>query len=328
LSELHKFIFDGMPVRGILVRLTGAWTELLSRRRLLDGAQGLPQPVLRLLGELTAAGVLLQASIRFDGALVLQIFGDGPVKLAVVQVQGDLALRATAKVHGPVADDASVTQLVNRAGHGRCSVTLEPKEPGPGKQTYQGVVSLDGAPGQDGVAHIIGRYMQGSEQLDSTLVLACNDSLAAGLLVQRLPTQGAGNLAAGRAAGDAESALEDYRRIAMLAASLAPEELLAWDSATVLRRLFWQEPCRLLEPEPGAMGQPLAPRFACSCSRERVASMIRSLGQAEAQGILQERGEIEVGCEFCGQPYRYDAVDAARIFMAGQDQPPSSAEVQ
>jgi hypothetical protein len=102
LSEIQRFLFDGMPVRGMIVRLTGDWQEAL-RRRAAGG--GDPAPVRSLLGQMAAAGVLMQASIRFNGALVLQVFGVGPVKLAVAEVQSDLAFRATASVTGDVPAD-------------------------------------------------------------------------------------------------------------------------------------------------------------------------------------------------------------------------------
>ncbi|WP_298012839.1 Hsp33 family molecular chaperone HslO, partial [uncultured Aquabacterium sp.] len=104
MNELHKFLFEGLPVRGMLVRLTDSWQTLLARR---SEGEALDAPVRRLLGEMSAAGVLLQANIKFNGAVVLQVFGDGPVKLAVTEVQPDLSFRSTAKVVGelPGTDD-------------------------------------------------------------------------------------------------------------------------------------------------------------------------------------------------------------------------------
>ena len=101
MSELHKFLFDGLPVRGVMVRLTDSWTEIL-RRRASGANEPYAVPVRDMLGEMVAAATLMQANIKFDGALVLQIFGDGPVKVAVVEVQSDLALRATATVNEAV----------------------------------------------------------------------------------------------------------------------------------------------------------------------------------------------------------------------------------
>lgn len=319
MSELHKFLFDGLPVRGMLVRLTDSWTEILARRAGNAQSGAYPPPVRALLGEMAAAGALMQSNIKFHGALVLQVFGDGPVKLAVVEVQPDLGLRATAKVVGPVAQAAGLADLVNLHNQGRCAITLDPKDRLPGQQPYQGVVPLHGDQRErlPQLSSVLEHYMLQSEQLDTCMVLAANDRVAAGLLIQRLPTEGEKNL------GNTEDGIgrsEDYNRIATLAASLTREELLTLDVERILHRLFWEE--KLLR------FAPLVPRFACSCSRQRVAGMIRALGIDEAQSILAERPDIEVGCDFCGQQYRFDAVDAAQIFTAPGDQPPVNPTVQ
>ena len=148
MSELHKFLFDGQPVRGAIVRLTDAWTEMLRRRQANTTTGAYPVPVSELLGEMAAAGVLMQSGIKFNGALVLQIFGDGPVKLAVAEVQSDLSLRATATLQGAVPADAVLGDLVNLQGGGRCAITLDPKDKFPGQQPYQGVVPLVDAQGR------------------------------------------------------------------------------------------------------------------------------------------------------------------------------------
>ena len=152
-----------------------------------------------------------------------------------------------------------------------------------------------------------------SEQLDTTLVLAADEQVAAGLLIQRLPVQGVGNLA-GRRNEDDIGRSEDFNRIAMLASTLTSEELLSLDRDQILHRLFWQEGLRRFEP--------LQPRFACSCSRERVRGMLRGLGREESESLIHERGQVEVGCEFCGAQYRFDAVDVGEMFTPPRDQPP------
>ena len=325
MSELHKFLFDGLPVRGSIVRLTDAWTDILARRRTNTATGAWPPPVAELLGEMAAAGALMQSNIKFNGALVLQIFGDGPVKVAVAEVQHDLGLRATAKVVGDVGVDARLADMVNQGNKGRCAITLDPKERFPGQQPYQGVVPLHGDRREklDKLSEVLEHYMLQSEQLDTKLVLAADSKVAAGLLIQRLPLEGEGNLAGSmvsRANEDEIGVNEDYNRIATLAASLTREELLELDVDTILRRLFWEEKVLRFEPQ--------TPHFACTCSRARVANMIRGLGQDEAESILADHGEIDVACDFCGQQYRFDAVDAARIFAAPGDQPPVSPTVQ
>jgi molecular chaperone Hsp33 len=316
MSELHKFLFDGLPVRGMVVRLTGTWTEMLRRRASNTQSGAYPAPVQQLLGEMLAAAALMQANIKFDGALIVQVSGDGPVKLLVAEVQPDLAMRATATVIGEVPDDASLSAMVNLHNQGRCAITLDPRKRFPGQQPYQGVVPLFGDRGEklERLSDVLEHYMLQSEQLDTTLVLAANDTVAAGLLIQRLPTQGSGNLEGARHSARNEDDIgrnEDYRRIALLASSLKPEELLGLDVDTILRRLFWEESVTRFEPLVGDAG----PRFACSCSREKVGAMIVGLGVEEAQSIIAERGDIEVACEFCGVQYHFDPIDTAQLFQ-------------
>ena len=335
MSELHKFIFDGLPVRGAIVRLTDSWQEILQRRAGNKDTGAYPEAVSTLLGEMTAAGVLMQSNIKFNGALVFQVMGDGPVKLAVAEVQSDLSLRATATLVGeanlPLRGQlAPLAELVNAHGAGRCAVTLDPKDRQPGQNPYQGVVPLnDGAGGRfERLSDALQFYMMQSEQLDTVMVLAANDQIAAGLMLQRMPVKGEANLAAATESGDAEHDAqglnEEYNRVATLASSLTQQELLTLDVETILRRLFWEE--KLLRFAPQADEQ--APRFACTCSRDRVAAMLTSLGEEEVDSIVAERGKIEVGCDFCGQQYQFDAIDAARLFTEVQKQPPSSSSVQ
>lgn len=311
MSQLHKFLFEGMPVRGMLVQLTDVWQEVLKRRAANLETGAYPEPVRHLLGEMTAAAVLMQSNIKFNGSLVMQIFGDGPVKLTVVEVQPDLSLRATAKVVGDVSDAASLSEMVNVKNEGRCAITLDPLNKLPGQQPYQGVVPLfdDERKKLENFSEVLQHYMLQSEQLDTTLVLAADDKTAAGLLIQRLPVMGEGNLSAKSTAADEDEIgrNEDYNRISILAASLKRDELLTLDAETILRRLFWEEKLVRFEP--------LTPKFSCSCSRERVSNMIRSLGVEEVESILKERGDVEVGCDFCGKQYRYDPVDAAQVFV-------------
>jgi molecular chaperone Hsp33 len=314
-----KFLFEGLPVRGMLVRLEGSWQEALARR-----AEPHAPELRGLLGEMAAAAVLMQANIKFNGALVLQIFGDGPVKLAVAEAQPDLSFRATAKPVGPVPAGAQLEAMLNVHGQGRCAITLDPKDRLPGQQPYQGVVPLHGDRREplQRLEQVLEHYMLQSEQLDTRLVLAADDRVAAGLLIQRLPVQGEGNLEGqGTLRNEDEIGIhEGFNRIAMLTATLTREELIGLAPEVVLRRLYWEESVRVFEP--------LAPRFACTCSRERVRGMLLGLGRDESEGLIAERGEVEVGCEFCGAQYRFDAVDVGEMFTPGRELPPASSQVQ
>lgn len=298
-----------------MVRLTESWRDAMQRRATVGA---FAPPVRRLLGEMTAAAALMQSSIKFDGTLILQLHGDGPVKLAVAEARADLSFRATAKVVSAVAPTSSLQDLVNSGGQGRCAITLDPKKRPPGSQPYQGVVPLhdDQRLPLTAFAQVIEHYMLQSEQLDTRLILAASDDVAAGLLLQRMPVTGAGNLSAAARDDDQIGTNEDFNRIAQLAATLTREELLGLDVDTVLRRLFWQENVRRFAP--------LTSHFNCSCARERVRNMLLGLGRAELDSILVERNEIEVGCDFCGQQYHFDAVDVGAMFTSPQVQAPAS----
>ncbi|MCV2355746.1 Hsp33 family molecular chaperone HslO [Paucibacter sp. B2R-40] len=320
MSELHKFLFEGLPVRGMLVRLTDSWREVLQRRE----AVGAHPPELRaLLGEMAAAAVLMQSNIKFNGALVLQVFGDGPVKLAVAEVQPDLSFRATAKVVGEVPAGAQLEAMLNVHGQGRCAITLDPKDRLPGQQPYQGVVPLHGDQKEplQKLSEVLEHYMLQSEQLDTKMILFANDEIAAGLLIQRLPMQGEGNLEGQGARNEDDIGLSDaFNRISILASTLTADELLGLDAETVLRRLFWEESVRRFEP--------LTPKFACTCSPERVGQMLKGLGREELDSVLAERGNVEIGCEFCGRQYHYDAVDVGELFASDLAQAGGSGTVQ
>ncbi|RYE71256.1 MAG: Hsp33 family molecular chaperone HslO, partial [Oxalobacteraceae bacterium] len=230
---------------------------------------------------------------------VMQIHGDGPVSLLVVECDADLKVRATAKLAegAVVADDATLTELVNRNGNGRFAITLDPKDKLPGQQAYQGIVPLDGA----SVAVVIENYMMRSEQLDTRMWLAADDQVSRGLLLQKLP--GVGGVHA-----PSEDTLEAWDRTVMLASTLRPDELLSTDIQTVMRRLFWEETIRVFDP--------LHPVFHCSCNRERVGNMLKMLGQEEIDSAIAELGHLGIDCDFCGQHYDFDKVDCAQLFAA------------
>lgn len=320
MSYLHKFLFEGLPVRGAIVRLDDAWAEIVRRRAANTDTGAWPQAVTSLLGQMSAAAALMPSATQFEGSLVLQIMGEsGPLKLAVAQLQcPQLALRSTATLRSGavVGDAAGLADLVGT--HGRCAITLEPRARGAQQTPWQGIVPLVDAQGRTvpNIAQALELYMRQSEQLDTTLVLAANEQVAAGLLVQRMPLKGQANLSgATESAHDAQDALganEDFNRIATLAASLSADELLSLDASTILRRLFWQEQLRMLNADHDAP----VPHFSCSCSAERVRNMLLGLGRDEVQATLQEQQRIEVGCEYCGAQYRFDAVDVEQLFTA------------
>ncbi len=300
-DTLQKFMFEHSLVRGELVELSSTWQHVQARR-------SYPAAVNAVLGEMMAAAALLSANLKFNGTIILQIHGDGPVKLMVVECDAALRLRATAKLAegASIADDAGLRELVNRHGEGRFAITLDPTDRLPGQQPYQGIVALDG----DSVSTVIENYMMRSEQLDTRLWLAADGKVARGMLLQKLPPDG------GTLTGNED--VDAWDRTVMLASTVRAAELLGTDIMTLMRRLFWEETVRVFEPR--------HPAFHCSCSREKVGNMLKMLGRAEVDDALAELGKLEIDCDFCGQHYGFDKVDCMQLFttetLAGAVQPP------
>lgn len=281
-DALQRFIFEGARVRGELVRLDESWQDVLRRRPY-------PEPLRAALGELMAATALLAATLKFEGgALVLQVQRGTPLTLLVIECQADLTLRATAHWEADLEAMGPATTLRGMARGGQCVLTIDP---GPGRQAYQSVVPLEGARTSD----VLERYMARSEQIETRFALAADERRASGLLVQKLP-------ATAGAAGDDEDL---WRRAEALLATLTREELLDLPGQEILRRLFHEEALQVFESLPV--------RFACRCSRERVAGMLRMLGAGEARGLADEKGEVTVTCDFCREQYVYtrEQVEAA-----------------
>lgn len=296
-DTLHKYLALDHATRVQAVRLSDTWRTGLAHQQ--------HPPVLeRLLGELAAAAVLLAGNIKFNGSVVLQLQGNGPVRLIVVECTADLGLRATAHVRedAGLPEDGTLQTLLNADGQGRFMVMLDPAQRDPGTPAYQGIVPLEG----ETVAEALEHYMRHSEQLDTRMWLAADGRHCAGFLLQRLPETGgqAGEL----------NREPSWDRFIALAETLQTAELLDEDTETLIHRLFWQEDLRMFEPR--------AVRWHCPCSRERVANMLRTLGQAEIDSILSEQSRVEIACNFCGKPYTFDAVDCAMLFTDSPQPPP------
>jgi molecular chaperone Hsp33 len=294
-DTLQKFIFDNAAVRGELVEISDTWREIQARH-------GYPKAVRSMLGEMVAAAALLSANLKFNGSIVMQIHGDGPVRLLVVECDADLRIRATAKLapEADIADEATLTDLLNVNRRGRFVITLDPLEKMPGQQPYQGIVPLDG----ESVATVIENYMLRSEQMDTKLWLAADDKVSRGLLLQKLPRHSGKDDQTKQAT--VEEDLETWNRAVVLGSTLKQEELLSTDIETLLNRLFWEETIRVFDPQ--------HPQFHCSCTREKVGNMLKMLGQPEVESALADLGELGVNCDFCGKHYTFDKVDCAQLF--------------
>lgn len=275
-DTLQRFLFEQAPVRGACVQLGATWQAILERHTY-------PRPVRDLLGEMMVATVLLSSTLKLKGKMILQITGEGPLKLMMVECTDGHALRGIAQCE----DNIQSGQLDAMLGEGKLVITLEPEE---GKERYQSIVNLHGT----SLAEALGDYLIRSEQLDTRLWLSADLQHAGGLLIQKLP-------------GDwHEDELELWERVSLLSATIKDSELLNLSQQEIVRRLYYEEDVRIFETEPVC--------FRCTCTRERVTNMLQTLGYEEVRSIIEEQGNVKVACEFCNQKYQYDVVDVEQIF--------------
>jgi len=277
-DSLHTFLFEHIAVRGAIVQLDQTWRTIRSLR-------SHPPAVERLLGEGIVAVALLSSTLKNEAShLLLQMQGDGPIQLLVAECTSDLGLRCTAR-YGEAVRPGPLTDLVR---NGRCAITVGVSDEA---RRYQGVVPLD----RPTLAGALEAYMQRSEQIDTRVLLFADEDAASGLLLQRIP---------GRTDADADG----WNRVVHLGSTVSADELRSLTAAMVLRRLFPEDDVRLFD------GRPV--RYHCSCSRERVAGMLTTLGRDEVESVLAEQGRIEVTCEFCGRGYAFAPDEARGLFAS------------
>ncbi|MFK8076069.1 MAG: Hsp33 family molecular chaperone HslO [Granulosicoccus sp.] len=274
----QKFLVESCDVRGHLVQLDDTWTDAVARTEY-------PEPVKSILGEAFVAATLLSSTVKFDGKVTLQVRGNGPIHLLVVQVTNEGTVRGLARWDDvPVAADLSTAF----GADARMIISIEARAYA---EPYQGIVPLEG----DNIADALQTYFSTSEQLPTRLYLAVSDNTAAGVLIQKLPIEE-------RTYHDADG----WQRASVLCETLTKQELCHDDSQTLLHRIFHEEKVRLFDAE--------GIRFHCSCSRERTDGMLLGLGDKEVESIIKEQGKVEIICEFCDADYNYDSVDVAALF--------------
>ncbi len=304
-DKLRRFLFENLAVRGELVHLDATWQAVRERH-------DYPLPVQRVLGELMSAVSLLIATLKFEGQLIAQIQGNGPITLLVVEGTTEKTLRATAKVKEGCENFPDET-LHGLFGEAQLVITLEPDQ----GERYQGIVELTG----ENLASALTDYLLRSEQLDTDIWLAADEEKAAGLLIQKLPDTEkvkSGSNILSFDDNEENIDLDGWNRIQQLSSTIKTEELLQLEPEEILHRLFHEEDVRLFPAE--------AISFRCSCSRDRVVNMLRSLGVNEVKSMIEELSTIEVACEFCNHKYSFDAVDAEQIFSSEIPHPAPQTE--
>lgn len=277
-DSLHRYLFDGVSVRGELVQLSDTYQQILSSKEY-------PAPVQSLLGELLVATSLLTATLKFSGSITVQLQGDGPVKLAVINGDNDQKLRGVARWEGDVPTTGSIHDLM---GKGHMVITITPNK----GERYQGIVGLEG----DSLASCLEGYFAQSEQLKTRIWLRTGEingeAKAAGMLLQIMP--------------DGQGQEGDFDHLEQLTNTVKDEELFGLAAEDVLYRLYHQETVQLFDPQDVM--------FQCGCSRERSASAICSIERSEVEQIVAEEGKISLHCDYCGSSYDFDSVDVAALF--------------
>ncbi|WP_281212804.1 Hsp33 family molecular chaperone HslO [Shewanella insulae] len=271
---LNRYLFDNADVRGQIVQLEKSYQEILS-------AHTYPEAIARLLGELMAATSLLTATLKFDGDISVQVQGNGPVSLAVINGNNLQQLRGVARWEGEITQDAGLQQLM---GQGHMVITLTPSN----GERYQGVVALE----KETLAECLEQYFLQSEQLPTAIRLFANSKQAAGMLLQVLPGETEHN--------------EEFEHLEQLTSTIKAEELFELEATEVLHRLYHQEEVRLFDP--------IEVTFSCTCSRERSGQALKTVAKEELDAILAEQGKIEMGCEYCNSSYSFDSIDVEALF--------------
>ncbi|WP_193002942.1 Hsp33 family molecular chaperone HslO [Aeromonas simiae] len=278
-DQLHRYLFEEYEVRGELVQLDQTF------RHIVD-AQSYPLQVQALLGELLVATSLLVATLKFEGSITVQLQGDGPVKLAVINGDHNQHLRGVARVEGELPAEADIHSLI---GNGQLIITITPEQ----GERYQGIIALS----EPTLAGCLEAYFAQSEQLPTRLWIRTGmqdgEPKAAGIMVQALPAQ-------------SEDHEADFDHLVQLTNTIKDEELFTLPAEEVLYRLYNQDKVRLFEPQPVA--------FHCTCSRERCQNALLQVGKEEALDIVREHGQIDMHCDYCGSHYLFDGVDVESLF--------------
>ena len=276
-DQLHRYLFENYAVRGELVTVSETWKQMLENHNY-------PQPVKTILGELLVATSLLTATLKFAGDITVQLQGDGPMNLAVINGNNRQQMRGVARVQGDIPEGADMKTLV---GNGYLVITITPEE----GERYQGVVGLEG----DTLAACLEDYFLRSEQLPTRLFIRTGEvagtPAAGGMLLQVLPAQ--------------ETQAEDFQHLSILTETIKADELLTLAAEDVLHRLYHEEEVRLYDPQDV--------EFKCTCSRERCADALKTLPDEEVNSIIAEEGEIDMNCDYCGTHYLFNSMDIAEI---------------
>ena len=271
-DSVIPFAFETLPVRGALIHLGRSWRRM---QRDHDYSPLLAET----LGHAAAATGLIAQSLKFDGAITLQIQGSGALQMLVMQCTSAHEMRGMAVMR----DDATAQQFADLANGARCAITVDS-----GERPYQGIVAMDG----ESLSASLEQYFQRSVQVPSHIALVANAEVAGGILLQLMPGQSIDP--------------DDWNRLQFLVATLSAADLDGVAGLELLGKLFAEDDVRAYEARPV--------RFRCRCSAGKAEDVLKMIGEKEARLALEEQGNIEIVCEYCGRRRHFDAVDVERVF--------------
>ena len=274
-DSMQRFLFEDYPIRGQHVSLDESWQQIVSHSELDGRAQV-------LLGEALAATALLVETLKIKGSVILQIRGTGPLGLLVVEANSNRKIRGIARQESPLSDELSLPDIF---GSDYFVITIKVD----GAEPYQGIAPLIG----NNLAEALEHYFATSDQLPTRFWLSSDTKNVSGLMLQKLP-------------GNSDDP-DAWNRALILAETLSLSELKNTKLEELLYRLFHEENLRVFPPQPV--------EFYCSCSRERTAAMLITLGKEEVLDILNQEGAVSVNCEFCNRNYRFDSIDVEQVFL-------------
>lgn len=274
-NYVQRFLLENLDIRGAVVHLDTVWQDMLAGRNY-------PLPVTQLLGEMCAVTLLLGENLKQSGRLTIQLTGNGPVSMLVLDCTESLQLRGMAKCESRI-ENQPVPDLL---GNGQLILTLDMPSM---RESYQSIVPLDG----NTIAEIFEHYFKQSEQLPSRMFIVTTHNAIFGLLLQKLPN------------ADLQDP-DGWTRVEALAATLYEHQLFDLSAEEILIRLFYEETIRIFDTR--------NVQYGCQANPAKIYAMLRSLGRKEVDAILQEFGEVVVNDDICNREYRLDALAVDAVF--------------
>lgn len=286
-DQVAAFQIENEPVRGRVVRLGAAIDDILTRH-------DYPEPIADLLGEACALAALVGASLKFEGRLIVQAQGDGPVGFVVADYDTTGALRGYCRYDAERVAAASEgfarPGAKSLLGDGLFVMTIDQ---GPDTERYQGITAIEG----ETLALCAETYFAQSEQTPTRVRLAVGQLDTGGG-----PSWRAGGIVLQNIAGDdARGPTDDaWRRSQALFETVGEDELIdpTITGDRLLFRLFHEDGVRLFQPKPL--------RAFCRCSTERIVSVLQSFPAEERADMVEADGRIRVTCEYCSRRYELE----------------------